>query len=68
MGGGTVNQAALVYPHQLWAEQPALDGASEAVLVEEPLFFTQYRFHRQKLAYHRATMQLAGLEAVEIGG
>jgi deoxyribodipyrimidine photolyase-related protein len=25
-------------------------------LVEEPLFFTQYAFHRQKLVYHRATL------------
>ncbi|MGD9715270.1 MAG: cryptochrome/photolyase family protein, partial [Thermomicrobiales bacterium] len=26
------------------------------MLIEEPLFFTQYRFHRQKLILHRATM------------
>lgn len=49
--------AALVYPHQLFAEHPALTGVAQAVLVEEPLFFTQYPFHRQKLMLHRASMQ-----------
>lgn len=48
--------AALIYPHQLFAEHPALQDVSQVVLVEEPLFFTQYRFHRQKLILHRATM------------
>ncbi len=48
--------AALIYPHQLFAEHPALAGASQAVLIEEPLFFKQYRFHRQKLILHRASM------------
>jgi len=53
-----MSHAALIYPHQLFADHPALAGVGEAVLVEDPLFFTQYAFHRQKLAYHRATMQL----------
>lgn len=48
---------ALVYPHQLYADQPAVRGADEVWLVEDPLFFSQYRFHRQKLILHRATMQ-----------
>jgi deoxyribodipyrimidine photolyase-related protein len=50
--------AALIYPHQLFADHPALANVGTAVLVEDPLFFTQYAFHRQKLAYHRATMKL----------
>jgi deoxyribodipyrimidine photolyase-related protein len=48
--------AALIYPHQLFAEHPALPGCSSVVLVEDPLFFTQYRFHRQKLILHRASL------------
>lgn len=57
--------AALIYPHQLFDPHPALDGANCAVLVEEPLFFTQYRFHRQKLLLHRASLKrfAAGLAA-----
>ncbi len=51
-----MTQAALIYPHQLFAEHPALQGVSQVVLVEEPLLFTQYRFHRQKLVLHRTTM------------
>ncbi len=49
--------AALVYPHQLFDPHPALVGAAEAVLVEDPLVFRQYRFHRQKLILHRASLQ-----------
>lgn len=51
-----MTRAALIYPHQLFAEHPALKGVTRAVLIEEPLLFAQYRFHRQKLILHRATM------------
>ena len=50
-------RAALVYPHQLFTDHPALDGTQICVLVEEPLLMTQYRFHRKKLILHRASMQ-----------
>jgi deoxyribodipyrimidine photolyase-related protein len=49
--------AALIYPHQLFDPHPAVAGAAEIVFVEEPLFFTQYAFHRQKLILHRAGMK-----------
>jgi deoxyribodipyrimidine photolyase-related protein len=52
-----MTRAALIFPHQLFADHPALAGASRAVMVEEPLYFTQYRYHRQKLILHRATMR-----------
>lgn len=48
---------ALVYPHQLYENHPTVVGADEVWVIEEPLFFTQYRFHRQKLILHRASMQ-----------
>lgn len=51
-----MKSAALVYPHQLWANHPAVDAASIVVVVEDPLFFTQYEFHLQKLVLHRASM------------
>ena len=50
-------RAALIYPHQLYPDHPAVSGADLCVLVEEPLLTTQYRFHRQKLLLHRASMQ-----------
>lgn len=47
----------LVFPHQLFEQHPAIERGKTVVLVEEFLFFKQYRFHKQKLVLHRATMQ-----------
>jgi deoxyribodipyrimidine photolyase-related protein len=49
--------AALIYPHQLFESHPAVCGADRVYLVEDPLFFRQYHFHRQKLIMHRASMK-----------
>lgn len=51
-----MRQAALIFPHQLFDEHPALRDVDTVVLIEEPLLFTQYRFHRKKLMLHRASM------------
>lgn len=52
-------EVRLVLPHQLFAEH--LDagpvGSGVFVLVEHDLLFRQYRFHRQKLVLHRASME-----------
>ena len=50
-------QAALIFPHQLYAASPVLDKADAIYLVEDPLFFRQYDFHRSKLVLHRASMK-----------
>jgi deoxyribodipyrimidine photolyase-related protein len=50
--------AAIVFPHQLFAQNPALISGQKVYLVEEWLFFHQYLFHKQKLLLHRATMQM----------
>ena len=47
----------LLFPHQLYRELPALRAGRPVVLLEEPLFFTQFRFHQQKLVLHRASMR-----------
>ncbi len=52
----TNKSVAIVYPHQLWEKNAAVAAAESVVLVEDPLFFTQYQFHAQKLLLHRATM------------
>jgi deoxyribodipyrimidine photolyase-related protein len=49
--------AALIYPHQLFEDHPAADGADVVFLIEDPLYFRQYAFHKQKLILHRATMK-----------
>jgi deoxyribodipyrimidine photolyase-related protein len=48
---------SLVFPHQLFREHPAIRVGVTVYLVEEWLFFHQYRFHRQKLVFHRASMK-----------
>jgi len=52
----TNKSAAVVYPHQLWEKNEAVSAADIVFLVEDPLFFTQYRFHAQKVLLHRASM------------
>ena len=52
---------SLVYPHQLFAEHPALEPGRPVALIEDPLFFGTdptwpLRVHQQKLVLHRASM------------
>lgn len=50
-------QAAVVYPHQLFPDTRWLLGIKHVYVVEDPLLFRQYRFCRQKLMLHRASMK-----------
>lgn len=59
-----MSTAALIYPHQLYESHPAVIGADVVFLVEDPLFFRQYAFHKQKLMLHRATMKRYGREVL----
>jgi len=47
----------LVFPHQLFKDSPLFDLEGTFYLIEEYLFFKQYPFHKQKIAYHRSTMK-----------
>ena len=47
----------LIFPHQLFKKSDLLDYACETYLIEEYLFFKQYKFHKQKIAFHRASMK-----------
>ncbi|AZQ61866.1 cryptochrome/photolyase family protein [Flammeovirga pectinis] len=47
---------AIVFPHQLFKESPLLHYNS-FLLIEEHLYFNQYKFHKQKIAFHRASMK-----------
>lgn len=51
------HEVSLIFPHQLFENNPCLDLNRTVYLVEEFLFFRQYNFHKQKLVYHRATMK-----------
>lgn len=52
-----MNEIAVLFPHQLFEDHPVLSKNIPIYLVEEYLFFKQYPFHKQKIAYHRATMK-----------
>jgi len=51
-----MKKAGILFPHQLFQDHPMLKEVDELYLVEEQLFFKQVSFHKQKIAFHRATM------------
>ena len=55
-------ELALIFPHQLFVNHPALKEGRPAVLLADPLLFgtdeeEPFRFHAKKLILHRAAMQ-----------
>ena len=52
-----MTQIHLLFPHQLFKDCSLLDTTAAVYLVEEYLFFKQYPFHKQKIAFHRASMK-----------
>ena len=52
-----MNQINLVLPNQLFKNSPLFTNNFPFYLVEEYLFFKQYPFHKQKIAFHRSTMK-----------
>lgn len=49
-------EATLIYPHQLFENSPALSKERVVYFVEEPLLLTHNPIHRQKLIFHKLTM------------
>jgi len=52
-----MSAVSIIFPHQLFKNNPCLKPEQKVVLIEEHLFFKQYRFHKQKLLFHRASMK-----------
>ncbi len=57
-----MSSALVIFPHQLFARHPTFEEKPDRIiLVEEPLFFGDphypAKFHKQKLWFHRASMQ-----------
>ena len=52
-----MKEAILIFPHQLFKNAPILNFDCDIYLIEEYLFFKHYKFHKQKIAFHRATMK-----------
>jgi deoxyribodipyrimidine photolyase-related protein len=47
----------IIFPTQLFYNLNHLDKNELILLIEEPRYFTDFDFHKLKLAYHRATMK-----------
>lgn len=46
----------IIYPTQLFQDISLLKDFKKIFLIEDNIYFTRYKFHRLKLAYHKATM------------
>jgi deoxyribodipyrimidine photolyase-related protein len=52
-----MSRVSIIFPHQLFEKNPCLRTGNKVYLVEEYLFFNQYKFHKQKLVFQRASMK-----------
>lgn len=50
----TVN---LLFPHQLFKEHEMYSNGFPIYLIEEFLYFKEFKFHKRKIAFHRASMK-----------
>ena len=48
---------SLIFPNQIFKESDLLNKSKKIYLIEEYLFFKQYKFHKQKILFHRMTMK-----------
>lgn len=52
-----MKSVGIIFPHQLFEENPLSSTCKTVYLVEEHLYFKQYDFHKRKIAFHRASMK-----------
>ena len=52
-----MKSVSIIFPNQLFQQIPEQMKGSDLLLIEEVLFFRQFNFHVQKLAFHRASMK-----------
>lgn len=50
-------QTGILFPHQLFEQHVLHKTCTTIYLVEEYLLFSQYNFHKRKIAFHRASMK-----------
>lgn len=62
-----MKEVVLVFPHQLFEKSPCIEKGVHVFLVEDPLMFTQYAFHKQKLILHRASMKAYEVFLLHLG-
>ena len=59
--------ASIILPNQLFENSPLFSEKNKLFLIEEFLFFDQYKFHKQKLIFHRLSMKKYQKYMNEIG-
>ena len=47
----------IIFPNQLFQNSEIIQNKKDTYIIEENLFFNQYKFHKHKIAYHRSSMQ-----------
>jgi deoxyribodipyrimidine photolyase-related protein len=52
-----MSKTGILFPHQLFEQNILASKCDTIYLVEEWLYFKQYKFHKQKIAFHRASMK-----------
>ncbi|MDX1651039.1 MAG: cryptochrome/photolyase family protein [Brumimicrobium sp.] len=50
-------EVSLVFPNQLFEDNPCLNKHRRVFIIEDELFFSYQPFHKQKLVLHRASMK-----------
>jgi len=51
-----MDKVAIIFPHQLLENHPALSITRDVYLVEDRRFFTDFKFHKKKLLFHIESM------------
>jgi deoxyribodipyrimidine photolyase-related protein len=51
------SNVSIIFPHQLFKDNPVVQKGRKVYLIEEVLFFNQYQFHQQKIVLHRSSMK-----------
>ena len=52
-----MKEIAIIFPNQLHRNSELLEKKIPIYLIEEFLFFKQYKFHKQKIVFHRSSMK-----------
>jgi deoxyribodipyrimidine photolyase-related protein len=52
-----MSKVGIIFPHQLFEQNILSEKCETIYLIEECLYFKQYNFHKQKIAFHRASMK-----------
>ncbi len=52
-----MSTTGIIFPHQLFEQNVLTSSCKTIYIIEEWLYFKQYNFHKQKIAFHRASMK-----------